>query len=79
MELASTKYTVLYQLTVQVANVLAYGLLLPRVWGRERVGEGWILRDVVKLLRRQLRNDVGNPGTSVMNQGSATRWRSGDS
>ena len=51
----------LYQQAVQVPLVLTHGLLLQRVWGLERVGEGWLLRNVVKVLRRKLGDDAGNP------------------
>ena len=52
----------LYQLAVQTPNVLTRGLLLQRVWGPEHVGEGWLLRNVVKVLRRKLGDDAGNSG-----------------
>ena len=42
-------------------RVLARDLLLQRVWGPERVGEGWLLRDVVKRLRRRLGDDAADP------------------
>ena len=46
---------------VELTNVLTHGLLLQRVWGPERVGEGWLLRNVVKVLRRKLGDDAANP------------------
>ena len=61
VELTNTEYAVLYQLSVQAPNVLTHGLLLQRVWGPERVGEVWLLRDVVKKLRRKLWEDAQNP------------------
>ena len=36
------------------ARVLTHGLLLQRVWGPERTGEGSLLRNVVRKLRRKL-------------------------
>lgn len=39
----------LYEVAVQAPNVLTDGPLLQRVWGPERVGEGWLLRNVVQL------------------------------
>ena len=61
VDLTNTEYAVLYQLAVHAPNVLTHGLLLQRVWGPERVGEGWLLRNVVKVLRRKLGDDAGNP------------------
>ena len=61
VELTNTEYAVLYQLAVQAPNVLTHGLLLQRVWGPERVGEVWLLRDVVKKLRRKLGDSGQNP------------------
>ena len=36
-------------------------MLLQRVWGPERVREGWLVRDVVKRLRRKVGDSTGNP------------------
>ena len=61
VELTDTEYAALYQLAVQAPKVLTHSLLLQRVWGPERVGQGWLLRDVVKRLRRKLGDDAANP------------------
>ena len=61
VELTNTEYAVLYQLAVQAPRVVTHGLLLQRVWGPERVGEGWLLRDVVMRLRRKLGDTAANP------------------
>ncbi len=61
VDLTPTEYAVLYQLAAQVPNVLTHGLLLRRVWGPEHVGEGWLLRNVVKKLRRKLGDDAADP------------------
>ena len=61
VELTGTEYAVLYQLAAQAPNVLTHGLLLRRVWGPEHVGEGWLLRNVVKKLRRKLGDDAADP------------------
>lgn len=60
-ELTNTEYAVLYQLAVQAPLVLTHSLLLQRVWGPERVGEGWLLRGAVMRLRRKLGDDAQNP------------------
>ena len=61
VELTATEYAVLYQLAVQAPRVLTHGLLVGRVWGPERVGEGSLLRNVVKNLRRKLGDSAENP------------------
>ena len=61
VELTATEYAVLYELAVHAPRVLSHSLLLQRVWGPERIGEGWLLRDVVKRLRRKLGDTASNP------------------
>ena len=59
--LTGTEYAVLYELAVHAPRVLSHSVLLQRVWGPERVGEAWLLRDVVKRLRRKLGDTAGSP------------------
>ncbi len=61
VELTATEYAVLYQLAVHAPRVLNHQALLQRVWGPERLGEGWLLRNVVKKLRRKLGDDAADP------------------
>ena len=61
VDLTATEYALLYELAVHAPRVLNQSLLLQRVWGPERVGEGWLVRDVVKRLRRKLGDDAANP------------------
>ena len=61
VELTATEYAVLYELAAHSPRVLNQSLLLQRVWGPERVGEGWLVRDVVKRLRRKLGDDAASP------------------
>ena len=61
VELTATEYAVLYELAVNARRVLTHNVLLARVWGPERVGEPWLVRDVVKRLRRKLGDDADNP------------------
>ncbi len=61
VELTATEYAVLYELSVNGRRVLTHNVLLQRVWGPERVGEPWLVRDVVKRLRRKLGDDANNP------------------
>ena len=61
VELTATEYAVLYELAVHAPRVLNHSVLLQRVWGPERVGEDWLVRDVVKRLRRKLGDDAASP------------------
>ena len=61
VNLTATEYAVLYELAVHAPRVLSHNMVLQRVWGPERVGEGWLLRDVVKRLRHKLGDDARNP------------------
>ena len=61
VELTATEYAVLYELAVHAPRVLTHSVLLQRVWGPERVGEAWLVRDVVKRLRRKLGDNADSP------------------
>ncbi len=61
VQLTATEYAVLYELSVHAPRVLTHSVLLQRVWGPEKVGEPWLVREVVKRLRRKLADDAGNP------------------
>ena len=61
VELTATEYALLYELSVHAPRVLTHSVLLQRVWGPERVGEAWLVRDVVKRIRRKLGDSAGNP------------------
>ena len=78
VELTPTEYAVLYQLAAQAPNVLTHGLLLRRVWGPERVGEGWLLRNVVKKLRRKLGDEAADPRYIVTEPRVGYRMAAGD-
>ena len=61
VELTATEYALLYELSVHAPRVLTHAVLLQRVWGPERVSEAWLVRDVVKRLRRKLGDPAGSP------------------
>ena len=61
VELTATEYNVLHELAANAPRVLTHSALLHRVWGPERVGEPWLLRDVIKRLRRKLGDDAASP------------------
>ena len=61
VDLTATEYSLLYELAVHAPRVLTHSVLLQRVWGPERVGEAWLVRDVVKRLRQKVGDDARNP------------------
>ncbi|WP_419853627.1 ATP-binding protein [Candidatus Poriferisodalis sp.] len=61
VDLTATEYNVLHELAANAPRVLTHSALLHRVWGPERVGEPWLVRDVIKRLRRKLGDDASNP------------------
>ena len=61
VQLTATEYEVLHRLSTAPGRVLTHDQLLQWVWGRERKGEPWLVRNVIKRLRRKLGDDAGNP------------------
>ena len=61
VELTATEYAVLYELAVHAPRTLTHTVLLQRIWGPEKVGEPWLLRNVVKRLRRKLGDAAADP------------------
>ena len=61
VELTATEYALLYELSVHAGRVLTHDVLLQRVWGPERTGEPWQVREVVKRLRRKLGDNAQSP------------------
>ncbi len=61
VQLTATEYAVLYELSVNLGRVMTHDHLLQLVWGPHRTGEPWLLRDVVKRLRRKLGDDANSP------------------
>ena len=61
VELTATEYGVLYELAAHAPRVLTHGMLLHRVWGPERVGDPWLVRDVIKRLRHKLGDSAESP------------------
>ena len=51
----------LYELAVHAPRTLTHAVLLQQVWGPERVGEPWLVRNVVKRLRHKLGDDADDP------------------
>ncbi len=61
VQLTATEYEVLQLLSTMSGRVLTHDQLLQRVWSPDRKGEPWLVRNVVKRLRRKLGDDAGNP------------------
>ncbi len=61
VELTATEYAVLYELTVHAPRTLTHAVLLQQVWGPEKVGEPWLVRDMVRRLRGKLGDDADSP------------------
>ena len=61
VRLTPTEYELLFELSVHAGRVLTHDRLLQRVWGLERTGEPWLVREVVKRLRSKLGDDANSP------------------
>ena len=61
IDLTPTEYGLLYELSVHAGRSLTHDHLLSKVWGQEKKGEPWLVREVVKRLRRKLGEDASNP------------------
>lgn len=79
VELTPTEYGVLYQLSVHGGRALTHDDLLELVWGPERKGEPWLVREVVKRLRRKLDDDARNPDYILTEPRIGYRMEKGES
>ena len=61
VQLTATEYEVLHHLSTAAGRVVTHDQLLQWVWGAERKGEPWLVRNVVKRLRHKLGDDASNP------------------
>ena len=61
VQVTATEYELLYRLSAAAGRVLTHDQLLQAVWGPGRAGEPWLVRNVVKRLRRKLRDAADNP------------------
>ena len=61
VQLTATEYEVIDRLSKAAGRVLTHDQLLQWVWSPERRGEPWLLRNVIKRLRRKLGDDADNP------------------
>ncbi len=77
VKLTGTEYAVLYELAVHAPRALSPRVLLQRVWGPERLGKAWLLRDVVKRLRRKLGDSAAAPRYVITEPRAGYRMPSG--
>ncbi len=67
VQLTSTEYKLLFELSVNAGRVLTHDQILQRVWGPEYSGEAHLVRAMVKKVRRKLGED-GNDPKYIMTQ-----------
>ena len=61
VHLTAIEYKLLFELSINAGRVLTHDQILQRVWGSEYSGEGFLIRTVVKNLRRKLGEDASDP------------------
>ncbi len=72
VELATTEHAVLYEILVHAPHTLTHAVLL------QRVCEAWLVRNVVKRLRRKLGDDASNPRYIITEPRVGYRMPNGD-
>ncbi len=61
VDLTATEFELLQRLSTADGRVLTHDHLLQRIWSPGRKGEPWLVRNVVKRLRRKLGDDADSP------------------
>ena len=61
VSLTATEYDLLHRLSMAGGRVLTHDQLLREVWEQEGGGEAWLVRNVIKRLRRKLGDDSKSP------------------
>lgn len=79
VQLTPTEYALLNELAAGAGRVLTHNTLLRRVWGPERTGEPWLVREVIKRLRRKLGESAGDPVYILTESGVGYRMPNGES
>ena len=67
VQLTSTEYRLLFELSTNAGRVLTYEQLLQRVWGADYSRESQLVRVVIVSLRRKLKDDAKAP-TYIFNE-----------
>ena len=78
VQLPPREYALLYELSVHAGRVLTHEHLLQGVWGPEKSGGSWLVRNVVKRLRRRLGDDAYNPTYVLTEPGIGYRMPRGE-
>ena len=71
--LSPHEYGLLAELAMNAGRTLTHDHLLRRVWSPGRMGQRWLLREVVKRLRGKLGDDAGNPAYIFLQRGVGYR------
>ena len=61
VQLTATEYKLIYELSLRRGTVLTHDQLLHSIWGPQKTGEPWLVRDIVKRIRRKLGDDANDP------------------
>ena len=61
VKLTDIEYRLLFELSVAAGRVVTNGQLLQRVWGLDKSGGSGPVRNIIKRLRRKLKDDATNP------------------
>ena len=61
VELTTTEYRLLSELSSNAGRVLTHDQILQRVWGRTRTGDARVIRTHLMRLRRKLGEDAASP------------------
>ena len=61
VQMTSTEYNLLFELSTKAGRILTQDELLQRVWGPEFLGQPEVLRSYVRSLRRKLGDNARNP------------------
>ena len=71
--LTPNEYGLLAELAMNAGRTLTHDHLLQRVWSPGRMGQRWLLREVVKRLRGKLGDDASNPSYIFLQRGVGYR------
>ena len=78
VQLTATEFELLLRLSTAAGRVLTHDQLLQSVWSTTRTGEPWLVRNVVKRLRRKLGDDASDPRYIVTEPRVGYRMGSGE-
>lgn len=71
--LSPHEYGLLAELAMNAGRTLTHDQLLQRVWSPGRIGQRWLLREVVKRLRGKLGDDAADPASIFLQRGVGYR------